>query len=105
MIKVSHIAIAVLLSLPMGVVTAANVAEWQPMEELAVAPNKQKVEITASDGNIKITTETEIDVEIYTILGRFITRKHLSPGVTEISVPNRGIYIVRVGRQAIKIAV
>lgn len=104
MIKVRHIIIAALLSLPVEV-AAVGVAERMFMEDFCVAPDEQKVKISACDGNIKITAETEADVEIYTILGRFITRKHILPGVTEISVPNRGIYIVKVGKQTAKIAV
>ncbi len=63
------------------------------------------VELTSTSSSIVIKTNHRIQVQVFTILGQLISRAYLNSGTSEFRVGSRGIYIVRVGNEAQRIAV
>ena len=62
------------------------------------------VEIYGSNGVITIKTPRRIQVRVFTILGQNVSIATLNPGVSELRVGARGIYIVKIGNIAQKVA-
>ena len=62
------------------------------------------VEIYGSNGVITIKTTRRIQVRVFTILGQLVSQATLNPGVSELRVGARGIYIVKIGNIAQKVA-
>lgn len=62
------------------------------------------VEIYANNGVITIKTTRRIQVRVLTILGQTVSQATLNPGVSELRVGTRGIFIVKVGNLAQKVA-
>ena len=63
------------------------------------------VELTSTSNTIVVKTNHRIQMQVFTILGQLISRAYLNPGTSELRVNSRGIYIVRVGNEAQRIAV
>ena len=61
-------------------------------------------EVFAAKGAIVVRTSRQVEVEVYTILGQLVSRQTLSVGTSQLEMPMRGIYIVRVGRLTGKVA-
>ncbi|MBQ4367063.1 MAG: hypothetical protein II786_03145, partial [Muribaculaceae bacterium] len=62
------------------------------------------VEITGKDGVITVRTPRRITVRVFTILGQNVSMATLNPGVSELRIGARGIYIVKVGNLTQKVA-
>lgn len=61
------------------------------------------VEIFGSNGVITIRTSKRIQVRVFTILGQSVSVATLNPGVSELKVGSRGIYIVKIGNLTQKV--
>lgn len=65
----------------------------------------QEIEISSKDGNIYIRTPRQVQVTVYTILGQIVTERTLNPGVSELKIGTRGIYLVKIEDKTRKVAV
>lgn len=63
-----------------------------------------EIEISSKDGNIYIRTPRKIQVTIYTILGQIVTERTLNPGISEVKIGTRGIYLVKIEGKTQKVA-
>jgi len=63
------------------------------------------VEIFQRSGAITIRTQRTIQVKVFTILGQLVSQATLPPGVSELKLNSRGIYMVKAGNFTQKVAV
>lgn len=78
-----------------------NIIELDPTGIESATANEQLSVAVTSDG-IAVSGATGA-VEIYTIGGALVTRTNATGGRTEIALPGRGVYIIKVGKQIIKV--
>ena len=62
------------------------------------------VEIYGANGVITIRTQRRIQVKVFTILGQLVSQATLNPGISELKINARGIYIVKIGNITQKVA-
>ena len=62
------------------------------------------VELYGSNGVITIKTPRRITVRVFTILGQSVSQATLNPGISELRIGTRGIYIVKIGNLTQKVA-
>lgn len=65
---------------------------------------EQAIEVSSKEGNIYVRTPRKIQVTIYTILGQVVTDRTLNPGLSEIKIGTRGIYLVKIEGRTQKVA-
>lgn len=65
---------------------------------------KQEIEISSKEGNIYIRTPRQVQVTVYTILGQIVTERTLNPGISELKIGTRGIYLVKIEGKTQKVA-
>ena len=63
-----------------------------------------EIEIYSSDGYIYIRSSKKQSAKVFTILGQLVFNGNVGPGLTEIQMQPRGIYIVKVGSVTQKVA-
>lgn len=72
---------------------------WEVVETRA-APDDDRTEpfdVAVRDGMVYIRVNEEIKVEIFSILGQLVTSRRLQPGVVRLTLPQKGVYILRAG--------
>lgn len=62
------------------------------------------IEVSNKDGSIYIRTPRKVQVVVYTILGQIVTDRTINPGLSELKIGVRGIYLVKIEGQTQKIA-
>ena len=62
------------------------------------------IEDSSKDGSIYIRTPRKVQVVVYTILGQIVTDRTINPGLSELKIGVRGIYLVKIEGQTQKIA-
>ena len=65
---------------------------------------KEIWKIDDKDGSIYIRTPRKVQVVVYTILGQIVTDRTINPGLSELKIGVRGIYLVKIEGQTQKIA-
>ncbi len=95
----------------MTVPVAAGVAQsegWRPVrqysEKTRSVVKDADTEVFAGKGAIVVKTSKPVGVEVYTILGQLVSRHKVAAGTSQLEMPSRGVYIVRVGRLTGKVA-
>lgn len=63
------------------------------------------IEIKAASGLIVVNTNHQVQIKIFTILGRLVNSDTLPPGRSQLQLPAHGVYIVKVGDLTCKVAV
>jgi hypothetical protein len=63
------------------------------------------IEIFQRSGIITIRTQKTIQVKVFTILGQLVSQATLSPGISELKLNSRGIYLVKIGNITQKVAI
>ena len=66
--------------------------------------NEAPIEVSSKDGSIYIRTPRKVQVVVYTILGQIVTDRTINPGLSELKIGVRGIYLVKIEGQTQKIA-
>lgn len=62
------------------------------------------IDIYSSNGNVIIKLKEKSQVKVFTILGQLVNSAELAPGVWELKINSRGIYIIKIGNHTQKIA-
>lgn len=103
--------ISIILIIILTVATAraaASVGGWEPVKtEIHNAKTVIKdaeIEILTAPGYIIVNSEHEINIKVFTILGRMVSEDKLSPGISRLPLTAHGVYIVKVGELTCKIA-
>lgn len=92
--------------------TAMAVEAAAPKWELLDAPRGylEQIDIDSFDlrvaeGNLYLATRKPVTVKIFTILGQLIVQDNLSAGQHRIKMPQKGIYIVKIGTTTRRITI
>lgn len=99
--------VALLSAIP--VCGASGVPGW---ETVKTEPNGSKsvikepdIEIMTAPACIIVTTGKQVEIKVFTILGRLVSSETLPPGMSQLSVGAHGVYIVKVGELTCKVAI
>ena len=63
------------------------------------------IEIFSAPHIIMLKVNHEIDIRLFTILGKLISASHLEPGIYEFRMEAHGIYIIKTNEISCKIAI
>ncbi|MDE6335642.1 MAG: hypothetical protein K2L34_03630 [Muribaculaceae bacterium] len=87
---------------------AAGVATWETVKtEIVDAKSVIKepdIEILTAPSCIIVNCNKQVDIKVFTILGRVVSSETLPPGSSRLTVGAHGVYIVKVGELTCKIA-
>lgn len=94
-----------LLSVP----GSAYAKGWEPLkadtEKARRVASDTEIEIRTDRGMIYISTNRNLNIKIFTILGSQIANDNLAPGSYQFAVPAHGVYIIKAGDLTCKVAV
>lgn len=69
---------------------------WELTTTISVdASDGERFDVRTRDGYIIVTTDHQVTVKIFSILGQLISQQTLQPGVWRLKVKARGIYILK----------
>ena len=88
---------AAVVSTAAGAAAKAPVWEFvqsQPDTEMTPQP-QGKIEVSVADGCVYIAADSKVTVEVFTILGQLVTKATVQPGLTRLTLGQRGIYILK----------
>lgn len=95
------------IALPVAAV-APQSEGWHPVkvqsEGARSVAKDADTEVLAAKGAIVVKTAKPVEVEVYTILGQLVSRHTVPVGTSQLEMPSRGVYIVRVGTLTGKVA-
>lgn len=63
------------------------------------------IEVFSAPNIIMVKVNHEVEVRIYTILGKLISAQNLQPGIYQHQIDSHGIYIVKTDDTSCKIAI
>lgn len=63
------------------------------------------LEIKAAPGSISVTTSRQVQIKVFTILGRLVSSETLPAGTSRLQMATHGVYIVKVGDLTCKVAI
>ena len=105
---------AILFALALGCTAApqAFAQEWTGQSAWVLSDDDRtdgtsrtpEIEVTSKEGNIYIRTPRQVKVTVYTILGQIVTERTLNPGISELKIGTRGIYLVKIEDKTRKVA-
>lgn len=91
--------------------TKGMCAEHQWQEAKAINGNfkavssQPDIEVFSAPNVIMIKVNHNVDVRVFTILGKLISEEHLEPGIFQYNVDSHGIYIIKTQESSCKIAI
>ncbi len=103
---VAAIALACLLMVAAPALDGASSAPvWEELQRATHTDDAavDVVDVELRDGKIYIVVHQPVKVEIFTILGQLVTSRRLTPGLTRLTLPQRGLYILKAGPVARRI--
>lgn len=62
------------------------------------------IEIRSARRTIVVNTSRQVDIQVFTIIGRLVSADTLQPGIHQLYVPTHGVYIVKAGELTCKVA-
>lgn len=62
-------------------------------------------DVAVTDGKVTITVDHTVTVRVFSILGQLITQKQLAPGRHRLTLPTKGIYILKAGADTRRISI
>ena len=109
-IKISGVLLSLWLVAASSVAQSADNADMTEdnyvfqVQSLNSDQSDDEIEIYSSDGYIYIRSSKKQSAKVFTILGQLVFNGNVGPGLTEIQMQPRGIYIVKVGSVTQKVA-
>ncbi len=99
---VKRLYISLLLALGAALLAGAATPSWEVAKspdqiELADRAESEQIEIRVKDRYVYVTTNEELTVKVYSILGQLISTQTIQPGTYRLQLPSRGIYILKAG--------
>ena len=64
-----------------------------------------ETEIKTANGAIIITTARQVEIKVFSIIGRQVSQEALPPGTHQLQLPTHGVYIVKVDDFTCKVAI
>jgi len=80
--------------------TVAQRPIWQEynnrVSNLSSVRNTEDVDIYIKEGSIIISTSKKVQVKVFTILGQLVSQSAVGPGLFEMKIATRGIYLIKI---------
>ena len=99
----------ILLLLFLANVTPVFSKDWEPIKteinNVKEISSDSHIRIKTAPSKIIIYSDQQVQIEVFTILGKLISKETLQPGEFLLEVPVHGIYIVKVGELTCKVAI
>lgn len=90
-------------------INAAGSKQWEPVKteriEAKSVAKDTDLEIKAANSTIIVTTNTTVQIKVFTILGRLVNSETIGAGTSQLTLPAHGVYLVKVGGLTCKVAV
>lgn len=64
-----------------------------------------EIELKAAPNTIIVSSNHNVQIKIFTILGRLVSSETVSAGTSQLILPAHGVYIVKIGELTCKVAV
>jgi len=98
-----------LLLILMASMTSYAAPVWEKVasasSEMVENINPERIDVKVVDTNIILSVSNTSQVKVFTILGQLVAQQQLEPGVWTLSIPARGIYILKVGSTTRRITI
>lgn len=107
-IPIRHILATLLLGVSTAVIAAPPKGWEQVKPETAASRPVVKdteFEVRTVSGAILVTANHQVQIKIFTILGRLVNSDTLPAGTSKLTLPAHGVYIVKIGDITCKVAV
>lgn len=105
-----HRLIHILVALSLLGTFAAQAAPrtWEQIKtersDTRIAARQGEVEIRFARGVITVTTTKPVQIKVFTILGQLVATDTLPAGISQLTVPAHGVYIVKTPDLTCKVA-
>ncbi len=97
------------VALTMALPSMGAVNKWEPLKseraDAKTVVRETEVEIKTASSTIIVTSNHNVQIKIFTILGRLVNSETLPPGTNQLTLPAHGVYIVKIGNLTCKVAV
>lgn len=88
---------------------SAAARSWEPVKserpDARSVVKEAELEVKAASSTIIVTTNHQVQIKIFTILGRLVNSETIPPGTSQLSLPAHGVYLVKVGSLTCKVAI
>ncbi len=64
-----------------------------------------EIEIKTANGAIIVTTGRQVEIKVFSIIGRQVSQQTLAPGTHQLQLPTHGVYIVKANDFTCKVAI
>lgn len=107
--RLQYIAAVLLTAIAMATPIALSAKSWETVRtervEAKTVVRDSDIEIRTAPLTIFVTVNRNIQIKIFTILGRLVNSETLQPGTLKLVLPAHGVYIVKAGDLTCKVAV
>ena len=91
------------------ILAQTHVPQWQEAKTIngnfKAILAQPDIEVFSAPNVIMLKVNQEIEVRLFTILGKLISAQHLQPGIFQYQMDAHGIYIIKTDKSSCKIAV
>ena len=100
---------ALLLIAAPAIPAASATRGWEAVKiersDAKTVTRASEFEVKSASGVIIITASHQMQVKIFTILGRLVSSNTVPQGTSQFTLPAHGVYIVKIGDVTCKVAV
>ena len=105
-----HIPAILLLAVSAVPLTAeAAPNKWESLKsertDAKTVVKETEIEIKTASSTIIVTSNHQVQIKIFTILGRLVCSDSHPPGTNQLTLPAHGVYLVKIGNLTCKVAV
>lgn len=89
-------AVGTILTTTLPVCAAQPSPNWEQTTAISIDnADGDRFDVRTRDGYIVVTTDHQVTIKLFSILGQLISQQTLQPGVWRLKVKARGIYILK----------
>lgn len=63
------------------------------------------IEVFSAPNVVMVKANHNVEIRIFTILGKLLSQQHLEPGIYQYHIDSHGIYIIKTNESSCKIAI
>lgn len=95
-VKYLYVLLVAAMIVAMAMPAYAAVPSWEQTAIVAAdSSDGERFDVRGRDGYIFVTTDHQVTVKLFSILGQLISQQTLQPGVWRLRVKARGVFILK----------